>query len=261
MEIVWQSGIKALDLFAPIAHGALVRVEGRPGVGRNVFLAELAHNASSDPDVAVLWVSWERERWSGSELDLLVSESALRGRVHLLRHAHDADAHAGHALAERALGFADGLLAGGGAKHLHLVFFEEPGRRAGIEALFPALRAQRSITTFVVSSWPNGDDAVLAPPFDTLLAFAPGLAQAMCFPALDPARSRSRPIPGSPVARLRTPRGPCCSKTATARDAYALTSRSRSSWLNRTQAAPASASHARTCSPMSRRSWQVPRTR
>lgn len=100
-ERVWQSGIKAVDLLAPIAHGALVRVEGGAGVGRNVLLAELAHNASSDPDAAVLWVSWEQERWSGSELEGLLSETALCGRVHVLRHAHGEDARAGHMLAAR----------------------------------------------------------------------------------------------------------------------------------------------------------------
>jgi F0F1-type ATP synthase beta subunit len=117
MERVWQSGIKALDLFAPIAPGALVRVEGGPGAGRNnVLLAELAHNATSDSDTAVLWVS-------------CVACAAEHHDVHRRPVA---------------------------------------GRR----------------------------DAVLAPPFDTLVAFDPVLAKAMHFPALDPLGSCSRPLPG-----------------------------------------------------------------
>lgn len=193
---IWHSGIKALDLWAPIAQGALVRVEGGAGVGRNVLLAELAYNASCDPETAVLWVNWERERWSGSELDQLLHETALRGRVHVLRHAHGDDPQAGHVLAERALTFADGLLASGGALRIQLVFFEQPGVRAGVEALLPALRARPSITTFIVGPWQDvGEHTTLAPPYDALLAFDPALARARLFPALDPWKSRSRTIP------------------------------------------------------------------
>jgi len=76
-----------------------------------------------------------------------------------------------------------------------LVFFEQTGLRAGVEALLPALKARPNITAFVVSPW-NAGEAVLAPPFDTLLAFDPALARALRFPALDPFRSCSRPTPG-----------------------------------------------------------------
>jgi ankyrin repeat protein len=193
---VWHTGIKAIDLLAPIAQGALVRVAGGAGVGRNVLLAELAYAASRDPETAVLWVNWERERWSGSELDGLLRETALRGRAHVMSHAHDEHTAAADMLAERALDFADGLLASGGARHVQLVFFEQPGLRAGVEALLPALRARATITTFVVSPWQDNDDAraTLAPPYDALLAFDPALARAFLFPALDRERSRSRPI-------------------------------------------------------------------
>jgi hypothetical protein len=181
---------------APVLEGGLIRVEGGAGVGRNVLLAELAYNASSEPDTAVVWVSWERERWSGSEIEQLLGESALHGRVHLLRHGHGEGARLGHSLPERALAFADGLRASGRARRVQLVFFAQPGQRAGIEALVPALRARASFTTFFVDPWPAHESVVLRPPFDGVLAFDRELARAVRFPAIDVARSCSRPVPG-----------------------------------------------------------------
>jgi RNA polymerase sigma factor (sigma-70 family) len=195
-DSVSETQIKAIDLFAPIVEGGLIRVEGGQGLGRNVLLAELAHQASSQPDTAVVWVSWDRERWSGSELEQLLGESALRERVHLLRYEHGESMRRSHSLPERALAFADGLCASGRARRVQLVFFEVPGQRAGVEALVPALRARPHFTTFFVDPWLSPETPVLKPPFDTVLTFDPELARAIRFPAIDTTRSRSRPVAG-----------------------------------------------------------------
>lgn len=157
-----------------------------------MLLAELAHRASLEPETAVVWVSWERESWSGSELDILRSESALRGHVHLFRHASDEPRSHALSLPERALAFVDGLLASPHISRIHLVFFEHPGTRASVAALWPALHGRSDLLTFIVSPWELAVPAVLKPPFDALIAFDPSLAKQRLYPALDPAQSCSR---------------------------------------------------------------------
>jgi hypothetical protein len=133
----------------------------------------------------------------------VLGESALHGRVRLLRYEHGEPARHSHSLPERAVAFADGLCTSGRAKRIQLVFFEVPGQRAGVEALVPTLRARSHFTTFFVEPSLPHEVAALKPPFDTVLAFDPRLARALRFPAIDPLRSQSRataPIAGNDVA-------------------------------------------------------------
>jgi len=197
---LFATGIKAIDLFAPLRAGSLVLVHGGAGVGRNVLLAELAEAARRRGDTASLWVLWPREAWSDGELDQLLNETQLGTHVDVLRHDRPDDERSARELPARALARCHQLLAGG-ARHVQVTFFERPGVRAAIEAVLPELgqRADGSaIGAFVVPPWQRGDgDAVeLRAPFDTCFGFDRALAAARCFPALDAQRSRSRWLDG-----------------------------------------------------------------
>jgi RNA polymerase sigma factor (sigma-70 family) len=193
------TGIKAIDLFVPLSRGSLVLVDGGAGVGRNVLLAELAERARREGTESV-WALWQREPWSERELHTLLHETHIGAHVHVLSH-EGALAAPARELPARALSLCDALLARG-ARHVQLTLFEQPGVRAAIEALLPALGRRpdgTSVTTFVVPPWQTAGDGplALAPPLDACIAFDPKLASALCFPAVDPLRSRSRLLEGA----------------------------------------------------------------
>jgi hypothetical protein len=135
---MYHTGIKALDLFAPLHEGDFVLVQGGARVGRNIFIAELADVARRRGDTHSVWVMWQRELWSDAELDGLLNETHLRNHVQVLRAADAAGAQAAREQPSRALALAERLLAEG-AKHVQLTFFERPGVRTALEALRPSI--------------------------------------------------------------------------------------------------------------------------
>lgn len=195
---VHPTGIKALDLFAPLRRGAIALVSGGAGVGRNIFLAELAQAAHRRGDCACVWVTWQREAWSDAEFDQLLNETDLHDSVHVLRQPHDGDPGAARERPAQAIELAERLLAQGKTDVL-ITFLERPGVRTAIETVLPRLGVREdgsAITALIVPPWQQAGsrDEVLGPPFDTLLAFDPALAAARCFPALDPQRSEARAL-------------------------------------------------------------------
>jgi RNA polymerase sigma factor (sigma-70 family) len=190
---LFHTGIKALDLFAPIRRGGLIRIDGPPNTGRLITLSELAAVASRRPGLACVWAWWESEAWSDSEFDRLLAETDIQNHVHVVRgELHDRDA--GRMVAQRALSKSAELLEQ--HEHVVLTFFEQPGFAADIETMLPQLRAQRSgaITTFVVRPLHarTQQPVPLRAPFDALVRFDPVLAQSKMFPAIDPLWSVSR---------------------------------------------------------------------
>lgn len=188
----FHTGIKALDLFAPIQIGGVIRVEGPTNAGRLITLSELAAVVSRRPGLACLWVWWESEAWSDSEFDHLLAETDIQTHVQVVKgEFHDSDD--GRTVAQRALSKSTELL--DQHEHVFLTFFERPGFAADIETMLPQLRTQRlgAITTFVVRLLQaNMRPAPLRAPFDGLVAFDPVLAQSGMFPAIDPLGSASR---------------------------------------------------------------------
>ena len=188
----FHTGIKALDLFAPIKIGGVIRVDGPTNAGRLVTLSELAAVVSRRPGLACLWVWWESEAWSDSEFDHLLAETDIQTQVQVVKgEFHDSDD--GRMVAQRALSKSTELL--NQHEQVFLTFFERPGFAADIETMLPQLRTLRPgrITTFVVRLLQaNTRPAPLRSPFDGLIAFDPGLAQSGLYPAIDPFGSASR---------------------------------------------------------------------
>jgi F-type H+-transporting ATPase subunit beta len=199
------TGIKAIDLFAPLLVGDLVRVVGGMRVGRNVLLAELSHVFAHRFGGRSLYAAWERRAWQEAELEELVAETGLAGSVALLRCAPGASEAEQESLARRALAQAEALQDEAPAPVL-LAIFEEPGRVASVESLYTRLgRAARvqappateraPLTVVLVAPL---ERAALEPPFpltapfDALLRLDPVLAERRLYPALDPAWARSR---------------------------------------------------------------------
>jgi F-type H+-transporting ATPase subunit beta len=194
----FETGVKALDLFAPLRLGDRVLWHGGVGLGRNVLLGELAHRAQSAPATRNLWALWQRFAWEEGELDAFLAEVGLDGAFDVLRPREGNDAEDWRDLARSAAEAAARLLAGG-ARHVVLALFRRPGASPDIDAALPRFgrSAAGAVTSFLLAplAEANGRPAPkLAAPFDAVLGFEPARARAQLFPALDPLASCSRSL-------------------------------------------------------------------
>jgi RNA polymerase sigma factor (sigma-70 family) len=194
--LAFETGIKALDLFAPLACGDRVLCHGGVGLGRNVLLAELARRAQDAPHTRNLWALWHRFAWEEGELDGFLAEAGLGGAFPVLRTGEGSDAEDWRGLAQEAANAAAGLLAEG-ARHVVLTLFRRPGASSDVDAALPRFGRSEAgaVTSFLVA--PLADAAArpaprLAPPLAGVLAFDAARARAHFFPALDPFASGSR---------------------------------------------------------------------
>lgn len=202
---LFETGVKAIDLLAPLRRGDLVHWHAVAGVGRNVLLAELAHRALGS-SARVLFALWERFAWEEGDFDAFLGETGLEGAVRVLR-GSAADGGARPSLALEAIVAADAELARGAA-HVLLAVFRREGKAAEVDAALPRLARSGSaaVTAFLLAPLREAAERealALAPPFDAVLAFDPERARRRLFPALDPQATRSRHLEGLDVEHRR----------------------------------------------------------
>ena len=78
-----ETGIKAIDLFAPIRHGDLVLVDGDYGLGLVVLLGELTVALREHGYSEALWTGFEQSIITTRELDHALGESGRREAAEL----------------------------------------------------------------------------------------------------------------------------------------------------------------------------------
>lgn len=145
-----ETGIKALDLFAPLGRGELVYWHGSYGLGQMVLLSELTRVLARAPARSV-WIGFEWELIDAGELDRLRGEAGLIDHsieVRLVR----ADEHerARRAAFLRAAAEVERELDQG--IETLLFISQRPGHAADAESVYPRLRGHPSLITAVVVS-------------------------------------------------------------------------------------------------------------
>lgn len=167
------TGIKAIDLLAPLAPGMLVRVQGAAETGLMVLLAELTYRLATR-GLPSLWVTWEPQPWQRHELRELAARSGLMS--------------------------VEVVSAGLGAVQLPtpraLFVFRREGHETEVDQTVAELRGAAPLVV-VVDPWlpvTRGErpPVQLSPPFDAVWVTDPALARANIYPALDLERTRSR---------------------------------------------------------------------
>jgi RNA polymerase sigma factor (sigma-70 family) len=196
--LAFETGIKALDLLAPLRRGDLVLWHGGAGVGRNVLLGELALRAQNTPGTRNLWALWQRFAWEEGELDAFLAEMGLANAFGVLRTREGDDGESWHGLAQHAAAAAGELLAAG-SEHVVLALFRRAGASADLDAALPRLgrNAGGVVTRFLIAPIADAMERPapkLAPPLDAVLGFDPARARAQLFPALDPLSTCSRSL-------------------------------------------------------------------
>jgi RNA polymerase sigma-70 factor (ECF subfamily) len=195
-----QTGIRALDLWLPLAPGDVVRVVAAAETGLMVLLAELSAWAGLAGGRAI-WTGFEVRPWQRGELRDFVARSAIERHVDL-RIATRADQD--RAVLDAALAHGRSLRATGRVLH---VIHEREEHEAAVDAAWPGFRAAADLT-LVVRPWSAVTrGAVDLPkdlgPHDAVLCTDPGLAARGIYPAIDPLRSRSRRPDDPRAARAR----------------------------------------------------------
>lgn len=77
-KVIYETGIKAIDFFAPVAHGGKIGFIGGAGVGKSVLLTELIHNiATYHKGISVFAGIGERIREGRELYDLLKFNKVL----------------------------------------------------------------------------------------------------------------------------------------------------------------------------------------
>jgi RNA polymerase sigma factor (sigma-70 family) len=191
----WFSGIKALDLFAPITRGGLVRFPFMAGVGMVVLLGELCRRVTVRADGRALWTGFTQRPFDLRDWDAEMSELGLDTRVERRLVDFDASPQIRRAALAAGLDRAEALRNEG--CEVLVVLLCEPGFESDVDASLVRLSAKHevgSITTIVVTPFPEKREAVwseLSPPFKAQIVLDRRRAKKQLFPSIDPLASLS----------------------------------------------------------------------
>lgn len=198
------TGIRALDLFAPVAPGSLVHANFGPGQGAVVLAGELTWRwaelgragdgaSRGAPAPCAVWAGWGLRSVDRAEIRHAFAELGIASRARLVW--DDASAPPGPGgVAGRALDEA-ARLQRAGARDVLVVLFAQRGRAAEIDAALvrAGARAGRSITCLVMERDGDAvpDEGPLPAPWDARIVFDRARARAGRWPAVDPLRTTS----------------------------------------------------------------------
>lgn len=170
-----ETGIKVLDLFAPLVRGGTVGLVARPGVGQMVLLTELFRRLRRRSFATLLWAPQPHQdlRDAANEADVTATTvDAVHGQVKALGEGQDV-----------LVGVDRAALLSGDLQALR-DRLQEPGARPVTFALVDALGEAP-------------DEEVPYGPLDTLWRFDPDLAARGLYPAIDPVISTSTLLEGA----------------------------------------------------------------
>jgi RNA polymerase sigma factor (sigma-70 family) len=189
------SGIKALDLFAPITRGGLVRVPFMAGVGMVVLLGELCKRTTMRADGRALWTGFAQRPFDLRDWQAEMAELGLGARVERSLVDFDASRQLRRDAFSRGLDRAEAMRDEG--CNVLVVLLCEPGFESDVDASLLRLSSNRggsSITTIVVTPFPEKREAVwaeLSPPYKAQIVLDRRRAKKALFPSIDPLASLS----------------------------------------------------------------------
>ncbi len=188
------SGIRALDLFAPLKRGGIVRFPFKAGVGMVVLLGELCRRFSAAPRGEAIWTGFAQPPFDLADWQAEMAEFGLTDIVRCGLASFNETAADRRAAFDRGLDLAEALR--DDERDVLAVVLSTEGFDADVEANLMRLAApseRGAITTIVVTGFPERDNiwAELRPPYTGQINLDRRRAQRYLFPALDPERSLS----------------------------------------------------------------------
>ncbi|MEM7217021.1 MAG: sigma-70 family RNA polymerase sigma factor [Pseudomonadota bacterium] len=199
------TGIKALDLFAPLSRGGLVRCPSIAGVGLVVLLGELSQRFTSLAGGRAIWTGFTQPPFDRSDFLADIAEFGLQNTVDHRLAPFSASAAERRAAFEAGLRLAETTRDEG--SDVLAIVLDAPGFERDVETAFPRLaRPSRdgAITTIVVTPFPERKSGweTLPPPFTGQIKLQRTRANAHLYPAIDPTLTFCRTEPDE-TARAR----------------------------------------------------------
>lgn len=196
---VLETGIKAVDLFAPLSPHGLTGLFGNYGLGKLVLLEEIMSNSMQRSDAVVICLVQDTVPWKATLLARALQEAGLTEKSIVIFECPDG----GQKLFERMLRLGLALAAQLQAAGQAVIFVLSPqsvenGDLLAIGDDLQQLLRRRALTTMVISQkeqpdWQIGKNRpVTTPELDTWIVLSPALAGQRLYPAIDPFRSGSR---------------------------------------------------------------------
>jgi RNA polymerase sigma-70 factor (ECF subfamily) len=193
-----ETGIRALDLFAPLPRNGLVQVPFRAGVGMVVLLGELLARQAGRTDGAAVWTGFAQRPFDVRDLQAEMAELGLTGFAELYVGALDETPEARRSAFAAGMARVRALCLEG--RDVLVVVTVEPGFAADVDAALPELAAMPgpgSATVLVIGEFervPIDASAPVLPlraPWRARIVLDRTRARRRLFPAVDPALSGS----------------------------------------------------------------------
>lgn len=191
---VIHTGIRALDLLAPLKRGGIVRLPFKAGVGMVVLLGELCHRFASAARGEAIWTGFAQPPfdladWQAEMAELGLTDTVRCGLVSFQDSPEDR-----RAAFERGLDLAVALREDD--REVLAVVLSTEGFEADVDANLLRLAEpsnRGAITSIVVTGFPERDNVwtALRPPFSGQVDLDRRRARRYLFPALDPETSLS----------------------------------------------------------------------
>lgn len=191
-----ETGIRAVDLFAPLRRGALVHLPPAYGLGQAVLLFQIADHLQP---IDFWHIGFEYGGYANWHIEHGGRETRVPVIARLVPSGHDATAcrHAFHDIAAEVRRDDRPKL---------VVCQQAPGHIHDVTLALPELTATRAVVaTFVTEPYTGTYPPIpetMPEGFDARLAFTPSRALAGLWPAIDPARTDTRHWPNERHAHL-----------------------------------------------------------
>jgi RNA polymerase sigma factor (sigma-70 family) len=188
------TGIKALDLFAPLSRGGVVRFPFMAGVGMLVLLGELCRRFLMRPQGAAIWTGFTQPPFDLADWEADMAEFGLKDDVVVSLADLDEAAEERRAAFERGLATAETLRDSG--RQVLAIILSTQGYENDVDASLMRLKAQAdrgSITSIIITPF-LGEGAIretLELPYSGQIVLDRNRAKRHLYPAIDPRRSLS----------------------------------------------------------------------
>jgi F-type H+-transporting ATPase subunit beta len=189
---LWETGIKAIDLFAPLERGGRISFTGGFGCGRFVVLAELIHRMVASQG-RVVWVGWESRSFDLDEIVGELREFALHPYVTLVWHRQQDPARHARLAGRTAMTIAEHYRREG--REVLLIAEGPSARRQELQEIagVAGIEGAGAITALMLEPpEPAAPPARLPRDRDGRISLDRALAVRGLYPAINPCWSRSR---------------------------------------------------------------------
>ncbi|NKB96881.1 MAG: sigma-70 family RNA polymerase sigma factor [Pseudomonadales bacterium] len=188
------TGIKALDFFAPISKGSLIRLPFKAGVGMMVLLGELSQCFLSLENGDVVWTGFTQPPFDLSDLEAEMDEFGLRDQINVVLASYQESLEDQHKTFMDGLGQLESMRDSG--KDVLAVIQSVEGFESAIEENLLRLVAESSagsITSIVLTPFRDEEQAwdQLRAPYSSQISLDRNRALRNLYPAIDPLRSMS----------------------------------------------------------------------